>query len=73
MLFDYKAVSIEGRMVFGRIDAINIVDLEMRLKRMDLDLVSGNPVNHQKLFGSRIIANGQLRASPTQKNSIRMC
>ena len=26
MLFDYKAVSAEGRMVFGRIDAINIVD-----------------------------------------------
>ena len=47
MLFDYKAVSIEGRMVFGRIDAINIVDLEMRLKRMDLDLVTGNPVDHR--------------------------
>ena len=40
MLFDYKAVSLDGRMVFGRIDAINAVDLEMRLKRMELDLVS---------------------------------
>ena len=60
MLFDYKAVSIEGRMVFGRIDAINIVDLEMRLKRMDLDLVSGNPVNHQNLFGSRKIPRREL-------------
>ena len=28
-------------MIFGRIDAINIVDLEMRLKRMELDLVDG--------------------------------
>jgi type IV pilus assembly protein PilC len=52
MLFDYKAVSIEGRMVFGRIDAINLVDLEMRLKRMDLDLVTGKPVDHHKLFGT---------------------
>jgi len=60
MLFDYKAVSMEGRMVFGRIDAINIVDLEMRLKRMDLDLVSGNPVNHQKLFGNKKIPRREL-------------
>ena len=52
MLFDYKAVSLEGRMVFGRIDAINAVDLEMRLKRMELDLVSGKPVTHHNLFGS---------------------
>ena len=60
MLFDYKAVSIEGRMVFGRIDAINIVDLEMRLKRMDLDLVTGNPVDHRKLFGARKIPRQEL-------------
>ena len=60
MLFDYKAVSIEGRMVFGRIDAINIVDLEMRLKRMDLDLVSGNQVDHQKLFGNKKIPRREL-------------
>ena len=60
MLFDYKAVSIEGRMVFGRIDAINIVDLEMRLKRMDLDLVTGNPVDHRKLFGAKKIPRQEL-------------
>ena len=60
MLFDYKAVSIEGRMVFGRIDAINIVDLEMRLKRMDLDLVTGNPVDHRKLFGTKKIPRQEL-------------
>ena len=41
MLFDYKAVSVEGRMTYGRLDAINLVDLEMRLKRMNLDLVTG--------------------------------
>ena len=60
MLFDYKAVSIEGRMVFGRIDAINVVDLEMRLKRMDLDLVTGKPVDHRKLFGTKKIPRREL-------------
>ena len=60
MLFDYKAVSSEGRMVFGRIDAITIVDLEMRLKRMDLDLVTGNPVDHRRMFGARKIPRQEL-------------
>ena len=60
MLFDYKAVSLEGRMVFGRIDAINAVDLEMRLKRMELDLVSGKPVAHHNLFGSSKIPRREL-------------
>lgn len=60
MLFDYKAVSAEGRMVFGRLDAINIVDLEMRLKRMELDLVIGNPVLQRKLFGGRSIPRPEL-------------
>ena len=60
MVFDYKAVSAEGRMVFGRIDAINIVDLEMRLKRMDLDLVTGKVIDQQRLFGRRKIPRPDL-------------
>ena len=60
MLYDYKAVSAEGRMVFGRIDAINIVDLEMRLKRMELDLVTGKAIDQHKLFGSRKIPRRDL-------------
>jgi len=51
MLFDYKAVSAEGRMVFGRLDAVNLIDLEMRLKRMELDLVTGSAVSQRPLFG----------------------
>lgn len=51
-LYTYKAVSPEGRMVFGRIDAINLVNLEMRLRRMELDLVSGEPVSNRSLLGS---------------------
>lgn len=60
MLFDYKAVSAEGRMTYGRLDAINLVDLEMRLKRMDLDLVTGNLVEHRSLFGTRGIPRPEL-------------
>ena len=51
-LYTYKAVSPEGRMLLGRIDALNLVDLEMRLRRMELDLVSGEPVSHRTLFAS---------------------
>ncbi|MCL2635577.1 MAG: type II secretion system F family protein [Betaproteobacteria bacterium] len=53
MLFDYKAVSADGRMTTGRLDAINLIDLEMRLKRMELDLVTGRLVEHRSLFGPR--------------------
>jgi hypothetical protein len=31
-------------MVLGRLEAINLIDLEMRLKRMDLDFINGDPV-----------------------------
>jgi len=60
MIFDYKAVSPEGRMVFGRLDAINVVDLEMRLKRMELDLVTGRPIDRSRLFGSRRVPRREL-------------
>jgi type IV pilus assembly protein PilC len=60
MLFDYKAVSLEGRMILGRIDAINTVDLEMRLKRMELDLISGKPVARHALFGQHKIPRPEL-------------
>ncbi|HEY5762249.1 MAG TPA: type II secretion system F family protein [Rhodocyclaceae bacterium] len=53
-LFDYKAVAPDGRMVFGRIDALNMIDLEMRLKRMELDFVSGKPIKTHGLLGGKI-------------------
>jgi type IV pilus assembly protein PilC len=46
-LYTYKAVNPDGRMVLGRIDALNLVDLEMRLRRMELDLVSGEPLSQR--------------------------
>jgi type IV pilus assembly protein PilC len=51
-LYTYKAVNPDGRMLLGRIDALNLVDLEMRLRRMELDLVSGEPLSQRTLFAS---------------------
>lgn len=53
-LYAYKAMDSNGRMVLGRMDAINAVDLEMRLKRMDLDLINGEPVKQGSFGGARI-------------------
>jgi len=53
-LFNYKAVDADGRVLQGRLDAINLVDLEMRLKRMEMDLVNGTPVSSWDLFGGSV-------------------
>ena len=53
-LYTYKAVAADGRKVQGRIDAINQVDLEMRLKRMELDLIGGEPISNRRLFGGGV-------------------
>jgi type IV pilus assembly protein PilC len=49
-LFTYKAVDATGRSMMGQIDAINVVDLELRLKRMGLDLVVGGPAKRARGF-----------------------
>jgi len=53
-LYSYKAMDAGGRLIFGRMDAINPVDLEMRLKRMDLDLIDGDPVKQGGFGGMKI-------------------
>lgn len=53
-LFDYKAVAQDGRLVFGRLDALNIIDLEMRLRRMELDFISGKPIKTHGLLGGKV-------------------
>jgi type IV pilus assembly protein PilC len=40
-LFSYKAIDAQGKAVVGRLEAINLFDLEQRLQRMELDLVGG--------------------------------
>lgn len=38
--FNYKAIDKLGHMAMGQMDALNEVDLELRLARMDLDLIT---------------------------------
>ncbi|HUP94178.1 MAG TPA: type II secretion system F family protein [Burkholderiales bacterium] len=45
--FEYKAVDKTGRAVRGGLDAVNEADLELRLRRMGLDLITCRPVDRQ--------------------------
>ena len=38
--FNYRAIDQTGRHAQGQIDALNEVDLEIRLERMGLDLIT---------------------------------
>ncbi|MCX7141932.1 MAG: type II secretion system F family protein [Proteobacteria bacterium] len=40
-LYSYKAIDRRGRSLMGQIEAINLIDLELRLQRMGLDLIVG--------------------------------
>ena len=45
--FRYKAVEKSGRRALGGMEAVNEVDLELRLKRMGLDLITATEVDRQ--------------------------
>ncbi|MEW5967594.1 MAG: type II secretion system F family protein [Pseudomonadota bacterium] len=45
--FDYRAIDQTGRTVKGTLSAVNDVDLELRLKRMGLDLVTLSELSRQ--------------------------
>ncbi len=54
-LFTYKAVDARGKNVIGRVEAVNLFDLEQRLARMELDLISGAPSRQKtRLLGGRV-------------------
>lgn len=53
-LFTYRAMNPLGRRVQGQMDAVNEIDLEMRLKRMELDFINGQPVTQRSLFSSNV-------------------
>src|SRR3954447_13436481 len=55
-LFTYKAIDARGKSVMGRVEAVNLFDLEQRLSRMELDLVSGAPSTQQ----ARLIGGGKI-------------
>ena len=56
-LFTYKAIDPRGKAILGQIEAMNIVDLEVRLKRMGLDLIIGSPTRR----GSMMLRSGSIK------------
>lgn len=59
--FSYKAVDKLGRPAVGQIDAVNEVDLEIRLSRMGLDLITFRmAAKSASLFNSRRVSNQDL-------------
>jgi len=55
-LFTYKAIDARGKSVMGRVEAVNLFDLEQRLSRMELDLVSGAPSSQR----ARLMGGGRI-------------
>jgi len=51
-LYSYKAIDSNGKSVKGMQDAANLVDLEMRLKRGGIDLISGKEEENNASFGA---------------------
>ena len=47
-------------MVMGRLDAINLIDLEMRLKRMDLDFIKGDPIRQGAMMNRTRVTRREL-------------
>jgi type IV pilus assembly protein PilC len=64
-LYTYKAIDSIGKAVLGRVDAANVFDLEQRLSRMGLDLVTGAPTRQT----SRLIGGGKI----TRQDLINFC
>lgn len=51
-MYVYQAMDADGRMVRGDMDAPNLSDLELRLKRLELDLIDCKPAA-QRAFAFR--------------------
>ncbi|MCL2656790.1 MAG: type II secretion system F family protein [Betaproteobacteria bacterium] len=49
-VFAYRAMNRGGRLVRGEMEASNLVDLELRLHRMDLDFINGEPSRGMALW-----------------------
>jgi len=64
--YEYKAIDKAGRPARGALDAVNEVDLELRLRRMGLDLITFKEVERH---GSRFIAGGRI----TRQDLINFC
>ncbi|HUY03511.1 MAG TPA: type II secretion system F family protein [Rhodocyclaceae bacterium] len=52
--FTYRAIDADGRRLSGRTDALNLADLELRLKHMGLDFINGGPVKGARRRGRAV-------------------
>ena len=59
-LFAYRAVDAEGRVSTGNLDASNAIDLELRLKRLGLDLVTFEGVKRSTAARTRNVTRTEL-------------
>ncbi|HEY7742892.1 MAG TPA: type II secretion system F family protein, partial [Burkholderiales bacterium] len=63
--YEYKAIDKTGRPARGALEAVNEVDLELRLRRMGLDLITFRQVERQ----TRTFAGGKI----TRQDLINFC
>lgn len=59
-LFAYRAVDEDGRISSGSLDATNAIDLELRLRRLGLDLVTFESVKRSAAARSRHVTRPEL-------------
>lgn len=59
-LFAYRAVDDDGRISSGSLDATNAIDLELRLRRLGLDLVTFESVKRSTAARSRHVTRPEL-------------
>jgi len=59
-LFAYRAMDADGRVSSGNLDATNAIDLELRLKRLGLDLLTFDPVKRSTAARTRSVTRPEL-------------
>jgi type IV pilus assembly protein PilC len=59
-LFAYRAMDADGRLSSGNLDATNAIDLELRLKRLGLDLLTFDSVKRSTAARSRSVTRTEL-------------
>ena len=59
-LFAYRAIDAEGRVSSGNLDAVNGIDLELRLRRLGLDLITFEGVKRSAAARSRRVSRTEL-------------
>lgn len=58
--FAYRAIDEEGQIQSGDLDAMNAIDLELRLKRMGLDLITFESIKKSAMMRARRVTRKEL-------------